>query len=248
MYFWKCWRETRAQFIAGLVVFVAVCSFFTIPVAKFGSPEMMKTGVSPSVAQAWSSAIRMVLGGWGGTLILICGLVLGSAGLGKEFDKQTVGFLFTRPRRRRYWVWVGWSAGVFELAIIALVGVGLTSGLLTFLTGHFYTWRVLAAFLGLTVGGAVSYSLTYFMAVVTRSGLQGLGYAMGILFVAILVPGMTAHFWRIYLPSLWDFMDTTCEWAAAVVSSFPFSVLILWSIVALAFPLAAQALVERADV
>lgn len=248
MYFWKCWRESRAQFIAGLVVIVAICCSFAIPVAKFGSPEMVKAGVSPSIAQVWSSVTRMILGAWGSMLILIFGLVLGSTGLGKEFDRRTVSFLFTRPRYRRYWVWTGWSAGVSELVVVALLGVGITSGLLVFLTGHFYTWRVLAVVPGLALGGAVAYGLTCFMAVVTRSGRQGLSYAIGILFVAIMVPGMARYFWNIDMPSLWNFMIAMCEWAAATAHSFPFGALILWTIVALAFPLAAQLLVERAEV
>lgn len=248
MYFWKCWRESRTQFIVGIVVFVALCILFTYPAAKIGTPDNVRTGVPPTAAEAWSLAPRFTLGGWGVLLSLVWGVVLGSAGVGKEFDKQTADFLLTRPRRRRYWVWVGWPAGLAELTVIVLAAVGTTCAVLVFLTRQFYSWRLLATIPALTVGGAVAYGLAYLMTLVTRSSRRGLSYAFGILVIASLLPGMTRFFWKIHLPSLWEFMDTTCEWAGGHANSFPLGGLILWLVVALVFLLAAQAIVELADV
>lgn len=247
MYFWKCWRESRTQFIIGLVVFVALCILFTYPAARIGTPDLMRRGVRPTTGEAWSLAPQFALGGWGVLLSLVWGLVLGSVGVGKEFDKQTADFLLTRPRRRRYWVWVGWPAGLAELIGIVLAAVGATCAVLVFLTRQFYSWRLFAAIPGLAIGGAVAYGLTYFMTLVTRSSRRGLSYAVGILLIAILLPGTVGFFWKIHLPSLWEFMETTCQWAGEHANSFPFGGLILWALVALVFLLAAQTVVEHAD-
>jgi ABC-type transport system involved in multi-copper enzyme maturation permease subunit len=247
MYFWKCWRDSRTRFIVAVIVIVAVCGLFTVPAARLGTPGLMEAHVHPSIAQSWSAATWMVLGLWGTLMVLIWGLVLGSKGLGKEFDEGTAYFLFTRPCGRRYWVWAGWPVGVLELTLIVLAAVGATCGVLVYSTGHFYSWRPLATIPGLAVGGAVAYSLTYFMTVVTRSGRQGLSYAIGILVIAILLPGLTGPYSKIHMPSLWDFMTATCSWSAGVAHSYPFWGLMGWAAIALAFPLAAQAFVVRAE-
>jgi len=247
MYFWKCWRDTRTQFIVGVVVLVGVCSLFTIPVARLGTPDLAVAHVHPSIAQSWSSVGLWVLSFWGIMLTLVWGLVLGSAGLGKEFEKLTADFLLTRPRRRWYWVWVGWPVGVLELTIIVLAAVGATCGLLVYVTGHFYTWRMLAMIPGLGLDGAVAYGLSYFLSVVTRSGRRGLGYATGILLIAILFPDMAGHYWNTHIPSLWDLMGAICGWAAGDVHSFPVRAMILCTIIALAFPVASQIVVEHAQ-
>jgi ABC-type transport system involved in multi-copper enzyme maturation permease subunit len=248
MYFWKCWRESRIQFVVGAVVLVALCSFLTVAVARFGGPNSMRGGVHPPVAQAWSTAVEIVLGGWASFLSLVWGLVLGSTGLGKEFDDLTVDFLFTRPRRRRHWVWVGWQVGVADLSVMAFAAVGTTCGILAYLTGHVHTWRPFAAILPLAIGGTVAYGLSYFTTVVTRSGRQGLSYGIGILLIALLLPRAISYYWEIRMPSVLDFMMTACKWAAGTAKDFPFGGLVFWIVVALLFPVAAQAALERVEV
>lgn len=248
MYFWKCWRESRSHFIAGVIVLVAICSLLTVAAARFGGPESIRTGAPPSAAQAWSSAAWVVLGSWVSLLTIVWGFVLGSHGLGNEFEERTADFLFTRPRRRRYWVWVGWPIGLLELSVVVFAAVMTTFALLTYLTGQVYTWRLLAAIPTLTIGGAVAYGLTYFMTVVARSGRQGLSYAIGIFFIVLLLPSAIGHYLKIHLPTTLGFMMASSKWAGGAGKSFPLGDLLLWAVVALAFPLAAQLLVERTEV
>ena len=248
MYFWKCWRDSRSQFIAGLIILVAICGIFTVAAARFGGPESIRTGAAPSVAQAWSSAAEVVLRAWASLLIIVWGFALGSTGLGNEFEGSTADFLFTRPRRRRYWVWAGWTVGVLELSGVVFAAVVTTFALLSFLTGQVYTWRLMITIPTLAIGGAVVYGLTYFMTVVARSGRQGLSYAIGIFLIALLLAAVLGHYWKIEMPSVMGFMMTSCKWAAGVAKSFPSGGMILWIVVALVFPLAAQALVESTEV
>jgi hypothetical protein len=123
MYFWKCWRDNRFRFIGCLITFAAIGILCTLLVFKMGSnPELAKNPMMwKGIPELWSRATQFVLGGYGSLITVIWALALGSASLGEEFQKGTAEFLLSRPRRRRYWVWVGWSAGVCEMAVTACV-------------------------------------------------------------------------------------------------------------------------------
>jgi len=248
MYFWKCWRDSRAYFIGSLIALPAICVFFTVVTIKVGDPDAVRAGTSPSVVHAWATTTAYVLGGMASVFTQIWGLVLGSSGLGEEFKERTADFLLVRPRRRRYWVWMGWWVGVAELSLMNFLAVGATFATLTYLTGHVQTWRVLTTILPLAVGGAVIYSLTCFMTLVARSGRQGLSYSIGIVFIDLLLPIAVLYNWHVHMPSVTTFIFAGCEWATSPHLAYPFGKLALYVGAALAFPLAAQWVLERAEV
>jgi hypothetical protein len=128
-----------------------------------------------------------------------------------------------------------------------LVTVAATFATLTHLTGHVLTWWPLATTLPLIIGGLVVYGLTYFMTMVARSGRQGLSYSIGILFISLLLPAAAAYNWNVHLPSVFGFMMDTCKWFGRPTGAFPAGALFGWTIVALAFPLATQLLLDRAE-
>jgi ABC-type transport system involved in multi-copper enzyme maturation permease subunit len=173
---------------------------------------------------------------------------MGAASLGEEFKEKTADFLLVRPRRRRYWVCTGWTVAVLELSVMAFLAVAATLGTLTYLTGHVQTWWPLATAVPLALGGAVAYGLTYFMTLVARSGQQGLSYGLGILFIDLLLPAAASYYTNVNLPSVLGFMHGACEWVAGTSRAFPTGSLVLWTAIALAFPFAAQLLLERAEV
>jgi ABC-type transport system involved in multi-copper enzyme maturation permease subunit len=208
----------------------------------------MRGGPMPSVSQTWSHTISLVLGGWASLLILVWGLVMGASGPGEEFKERTADFLLVRPRRRRYWVWTGWSVAVLELSAMAFLAAATTFGTLACLTGHVQTWRPLATAVPLALGGAVAYGLTYFMTLVARSGQQGLSYGLGILFIDLLLPVAASFYRSVNLPSVLEFMHGACKWIAGMTGAFPAGSLVLWTAIALAFPFAAQLLLGRAEV
>ena len=242
MYFWKCWRENRVRFIGSLTIFPALCVFITTVVARRGG-----MGLHPSAAGAWSATTEFVLGAWASFFTLLWGLLLGPASVGEEFQQGTAGFLLSRPRRRRYWVWMGWSAGLCELGGMVVITVAATFGTVTYMTGHVYTWWPLATTLPLVVGGMGTYGVTCFMTLVARSGRQGLSYGFGILFIALLLPVAVAYNWNVHLPSILGFMVDACKWSSRPSGAFPAGALFGWTIVALAFPLATQWLLERSE-
>ncbi len=248
MYFWKCWRDNRVRFIGSLIVLPALCALFTFVVARHGDPDAMRRGIHPSPMGAWSTTTEFVLGGWTAFFILIWGLLLGATSVGEEFQQGTAAFLLSRPRPRRYWVWVGWSAGVCELAAMLILTIAATLGTLTYLTGRIYSWWPLATLLPLLLGGVVVYGLTCLMALVARSGRQGMSYGIGILFIDTLLPPAARYYWDVHIPSLLGFMIDACKWFARTSSTFPIGELFLWIALALAFPAAIQLVLQRAEV
>lgn len=248
MYFWKCWRDRRTDFISFLIVVSVICLVLTIVIAKTEGLTWVGKGTPEVVLRVWSLATELVLGVCASLFIFFTALTLGASGVGEEFKERTADFLLARPRRRRYWVWMGWCAGVCELLGMVFLAVVATFGTLTYLSGYVYTWRLLATTLPLTVGGAVVYGLAYLMTVVARSGRQGLSYGIGILFVALLLPIAVYQYWKANLPSVLSFMLAGCKWATSPTAVFPVGGLVLWTLVALAFPVAAQLVLERAEV
>lgn len=244
MYLWKCWRENRLRFIGSLITLPGVCILFTVITCWSGGRNAMWKGTP----QLWSLTTEAILGVWASLFTVIWGLLLGAASVGDEFQQGTADFLLARPRRRRYWVWVGWSAGICEISMMLLLAVGATFGTLTYLTGHVLTWRPLATILPLAVGGAVVYGLAFFMTLVARNGRQGLSYGMGLLFIDLLLPVAAEYYWKVHLPSVMSFVFAACKWAANPTLAFPLGQLVLYTVVALAFPLAAQLVLERAEV
>jgi len=205
-------------------------------------------GPPQAVTHAWSSVTRFVLGGVASLFTLFLGLLMGVSGPGEEFKERTADFLLVRPRPRSYWVWTGWSVGVLELSVMAVVTVGTTFGTLIYLTGHVQTWWPLATAVPLALGGAVAYGLTYLMTLVARNGRQGLSYGFGILFIDVLLPAAAAYYRNVNLPSVLEFMLGACKWVAGASRAFPTGSLVLWTAIALALPFAAQLLLERAEV
>jgi ABC-type transport system involved in multi-copper enzyme maturation permease subunit len=247
MYVWKCWRDSRSRFTVSVITLLALCVFFTYMQVKFRF-GMIGAGPPSSVSQAWSSATSFVLGGVASLFTLLSGLVMGASSLGEEFKERTADFLLVRPRRRSYWVWTGWSVGVLELSVMVFLTAATTFGTLAYLTGHVQTWRPLATAVPLAIGGAVAYGLTYLLTVVARNALQGLTYGFGIFFINLLLPAAAIYYPNLHLPSVLGFMLGACQWFAGAPRAFPTGSLVLWTAIALAFPFAAQLLLERAEV
>lgn len=248
MYFWKCWRDRRTDFIFFLIVVCAICLLLTFMIARIEGLTGVGKGTPVIVLRVWGLATEAVLGVCASLFIFFTALTLGASGVGEEFKERTADFLLARPRRRRYWVWMGWCAGVCELLVMVFLAVVATFGTLTYLTGYVYTWRLLATTLPLIVGGAVVYGLAYLMTVVARSGRQGLSYGIGILFVDLLLPIAVYQYWKVDFPSVLSLMLVGCKWVTSPTAVFPAGGLVLWTLIALAFPVAAQLVLERAEV
>ena len=242
MYPWKCWRDNRSRFILFLIAVSVVRFSITINLARGGT--IVGRG---GVVHLWSEMAWVILGTICSILTLLAALTLAVSSLGHEFKEQTMGFLLTRPRHRRYWIWTCWGVGVCELWGIVFLPVLATFAALRFLPGYVYTWRVLAAILPMFVGAVAVYGLTYLLTVVFRSGEQGISYGLGLVAVDLLLPMVMLN-WHFHLSSVMSFMIDGCAWATSPTLAFPIGKLVIYTVVALAFPLAAQLVLECAEV
>lgn len=196
-----------------------------------------------------STAAGALLETWGSLFVIIWGFVLGAASLGEEFKDRTADFLLARPRRRRYWVWAGWSVGLAEMVATVLLLGAVTFASLVLLRGHLPTWRPLALLLPLALDGMLVYGLTYFMSVAARGSQLAITYSIGILFLDILIPGALGHYHlNIKFLSFGIILGKVFVWVTKTSGAFPFATLLAWTAVALVFPLAAQWLLERAEI
>jgi hypothetical protein len=214
---------------------------------KAGGPAGYQTGRPGSgVPNMWMINGKGVLGGLISLIILFGALSLGVAGMGEEFREQTLGFLFTRPRRRIYWVWTSWWVGVCELGVLVSLAVVAMFGGLTYMTGYVYTWRFLAALAPLWAGAIVVYSLTYFMTAVARSSEKGISCSLGILMVDLLLP-VAAYYWHFHFVSILDFTMAGCAWAARSAPAFPVGQFIICAALSCALLLATQLVMDRTE-
>jgi ABC-type transport system involved in multi-copper enzyme maturation permease subunit len=226
-----------------------VCGLFAVGAVKVSELDVTRQNPAQSVLRDPSTGVAAMLESWGAILVLIWGLVLGGASLGEEFKDRTADFLLARPRRRRYWVWAGWSIGLVEMVATVMLMGAVTFATLVFLHGNLSSWRPLALILPLALNGILVYGLTYFISVATRGSSLAVSYSIGILFLDLLITAALGHY-HLNANFLWfgAIVGKVFVWATKASAPFPFAILLAWAAVALVFPLAAQLLLERAEV
>lgn len=228
MYLWKCWRDTRYFFIVFLVIAAIV-----MPVAAV---VCLGTHL---VADFGTSAFSTTLG----LILMAVALGLGAIGAIHEFAENTAHFLFTKPRSRSYFVWAGWAVGLAEL--LAVATVNFFAGWLTlsrYSENPFHS----ALFGSMTahtlldplIFCLLAYCLTYSLTVLLRNGLKGLGASVGIQFGFPLFAAAIRWRWHINLP----IPPEPIGGLSVAISSN------IWILVAMLFVLAAQLVVERAEI
>ena len=228
MYLWKCRRETRFFTIVFLIIAAAVMpatamlSAGTHFLEEFGRPAFESTLAS---------------------ILLGMALWLGAIGALHGFDDKTVQFLFTKPRSRASFVWIGWAVGCVELLMVGLVN--LYAGWLTLsldgsqaLISDAFGSHAIQDYADFFVLSLFTYSLTYAFTAVLRNGVNGLGASMGC-GIAYDVLALAARWrWNINVPF-------PCQ----QIVGLPYGMSTLfWTGVGLGFVLAAQVVVERAEV
>ncbi len=226
MYLWKCWRDTRNLFIVATGV-----TLVAMPLSVLALGSVLTLDLRPSSVASMASLIT-VLAAFG----------FGALAASEQFAGRTIQFLFTKPRRRSYFVWANWAVGCAELVAVAAIN---------FLVG----WIVLARYannpastsfrellttqpvFSIVVYAVFIYSLTYALTAALRNGLYGLGASI----VAISIPQAAAILarvhWKILLPVP----------PGPIGSLSPALSGALWVIVALLFVLGAHLLIDRAE-
>ena len=259
MYFWKFWHDTRrAVFIyLGLLLVAAVLWLAGMYRASRGGR------ISGSPEMQWLVIVGIMF-----ALSYLCALVMafviGNNNVGSDIGKGTGDFLLTRPRSRRYFVWSGWIAGIAELTALIFTTAVIVFALSVLATGA--VWRKIPSPLHFTINSqgqagtfdvplmvatvlltaSVIYGLTFFMSVVFRSGQRGVVWSIAILFGYSILSSVLKQFAGITLPSV-NFADLASHTATAWYLA-PGIQIVGWTLLSVAFPVAAQLSLDRADI
>lgn len=251
MYAWKCWRETRARFVALLILFVVIAILVTLaPGLKerngwwyFDRSEyrhdlglMSLSIVGPMILSAlWGSGC-------------LSAAFLGITSPGSELEPGTIEYLWTRPRSRAFFHWTHWGICVAEMIAVAIIPTYVAAALLGALTGYWDQPLLLVAPWLFTVVALPILGLATLMTAVRRSASGGLVLTGGIFVAYVFLRQIATGPMHLNLPPL--FMGSI-TWLMTYYS--PFRMLFPWGsfaraiVCAVAFPLAAQYLLRRAE-
>lgn len=231
MYIWKCWRDTRAFFVVLLIVAAAI---MPVAAAVTGGKHVVETFATIGPA-AFTLTMSMILNG--------VALGLGAIGAIHEFSENTAQFLFTKPRSRAYFVWIGWAVGCIELLVIGLVSLSTHWLTLSHYSPHPFQWEFFAplntqVFFSIFPKCVLFYSLTYALTAVLRNGLKGLGASIGFMIGFPAIAAAIRVRWNIKLPV-----------PVEPIGNLPMAVsIIVWLSMGLLLVLAAQFVIERAEI
>ncbi len=222
MYYVKCWLDARRSMLV-YVGTVAFCVIVWIVPHKGRSTHPTPQDEAVMVL-AWSYVCAWILA-----------VAFGATGPGADIGDGFGAFLLTRPRSRAYLTWMAWLAGLSEIVVLLLITVGLMtvasvvrSGVAWYHVGlDSHLRRLLQAAVVTTL---VTYGITYLLTMIFRSGKRAI-----IGTIAITAAYTMAGEW-ITLPS------PTLQPGNSMLLGLG------WLLFALACPLAAQAVLSRAEV
>jgi hypothetical protein len=260
MYLWKYWRESRISFAVGLVLVGLL--FWGLLKMRVGYPEpatdYSQNGVALNTANSIPSQIFLV----NFTILTLplgfLALRFGSFGVGRDLGEGSGSFLFSRPRSHAFFVWSDWTYGIAQLLLLVLAanavlafgyhrlapdsGPVLIAGEPVSLATIFVLHCVFGAlFVGLI------YGLTYFTSVLVKS--RGVLLSLGIIVGYVIGKSIAKHYWpEITLP---DFTLPVFSMSESGIAGFVPHLgleIILRSALVMAFPIAAQILVQTRDI
>jgi hypothetical protein len=197
-------------------------------------------------------------------LIAFWGWLVAGIGTGKNLGEDSGSFLFTRPRRRAWFLWNDWGFAMAQIAAIILltnlmIGLFLEHILVLMhapgavqMTDHGDTIPLLVLMAVISVGvllfAGLIYGLTYFSTIVLRRA-AGVMLGAGILVGYLILGGLLHHYYpSIHLPSLiMNVFNFDHHSMYGLSGSLGLSIAAR-AVAMLLFPLAAQVILERSEI
>ena len=258
MYAWKCWRETRASFFVFLMLFTATALLQTLAPGLKEENGWWHFSRSEYLHNPWPTrqmvSVMVLSGLW--ACGLLSAVLFGATASGSEIEPGTIEYLWTRPRTRSSVTWTHWVVCVAEMLIVTIVPVYLAAALLGTLTRHWnssgeiMSGLLLAPWLMVMVGLPLL-GLTTLMTAWRRSAKGGLIYTAAVVTVYMIVRQIVMVPLHLQLPPLFAgpmVWLTNNNQFGVPPSAFPWGSLGRAVFLAVAFPLAAQYLLKRAEV
>ena len=254
MYLWKYWRESRITFAVGLLL-VGLLLWAVLKIHLGALSSGPRDVSQQNLAQLYlviTACLTLPLG--------FLGLRFGSFGIGRDLGEGSGSFLFSRPRSRASFVWNDWGYGMAQLltivvaanAVLALEMHRLAPDSAIILMSR-QPISMLAIFClhctsGLLLAGLI-FGLTYFSSVLAKN--RGVLLALGIVVAYQIARSVVKHYWpSITLPdlTLTEFSFTRSPTMPAGFADHLVLSIALRAALALAFPDAAQMLLQQRDI
>jgi len=263
MYLLKQWRESRiisGLALLGLVLLLAgvIKLNFLVDSAHVGQHndprQIMKALTGFLLAIFYTESLLVAFWGW-----LAAGI-----GVGKNLGEDSGSFLFTRPRRRAWFLWNDWGYAMAQIAIIIafinlMFGLWIERGLayihtpgVIYLNDNGDPVSLLAVMLLISIGAllfaGLIYGLTYFSTVLIKRA-SGVMLGAGILVGYLILRGVIHHYYpSIHFPDLiMNVFDISHPSLYGVNEHLGINVAAR-AVVMLLFPLAAQVILERSEI
>jgi ABC-type transport system involved in multi-copper enzyme maturation permease subunit len=191
------------------------------------------------------------------TLSLVSGItfvlayLLGATGSGGEIEAGTADYLWTRPRSRGQMNWMHWGVCVGELAVVALIPALISAAIVLSLPGQGNYWILLLAPLLFVFAALPVLGITVLMAAVRRSANGALIFSAGIMLGYEFVVDIIRRFWGWEAPGLsTNIISWLLETAEGTThhGAFPWAAALRVGVLAMAFPLAAQYVLKKAEI
>ena len=252
MYLWKYWRETRITFGVSL----SVIALLLLIVLK-GHAVVTTSGGGPTIDKLPQVLVVLLI--VQSVPLGFLGWILGSFGVGRDLGEGSGSFIFTRPRSRASFVWRDWGFGMAELLIVT-VSLNLVIGLQLYRIfaagsqgGALPTDPAVSPVLSASLTCMASFllaglifSLTYFSTILIKSS-KGTMLGAGALLGYVILKAVVEHYWpSVQLPGLLPDLPVLAQTLSGISSTLWLS-LTLRSVVVLVFPIAAQLVLEKAD-
>jgi len=252
MYAWKCWHDSRDRVILYAAASLAIGLMFGA--TGLGRYHAWLSWLVNWHVRGWHWDPVRWAWEWGLNMADDClfpaaiwvALSLGAVSVGREYHSGAMPFLLTRPASRKAFVWTDWSLGLAQMTVIlAMMLVGLAS-VLCFIS-HDYVWLCFPPLLECVLLGAALYGLTHFTTILAGSSMKGLSASAAVILFYELLPGALKEWWHVSGPL--KFRDWSLNlWDYHAGKTDPFTLygwpMLMWLLVALAFPLLSQIVLD----
>jgi hypothetical protein len=204
MYLWKCWRDARIA----VAIFLVPIVFDLIALLRHPGTAGIGMGSNYSMEHLSTSVVSIV-----GILLLFVGWSLGGDGVGQEIAEERGAYLLTRPRSRRFFLWI--DSG-FAFGLMAILS--WATALFFYLVVHFRLinlpfdaslsplFYLLVPLCGLVFAGLI-YAVTYLCTMLIPRDKAARVISVAVLIAYAYLHFKAAHAWggvtRYLFPTWW---------------------------------------------
>lgn len=261
MYLSKQWRESRI--ISGIAILALVLMFVLVTKGNIA----MSSGRGPSGPGDGNNgfpAVFIPVFYVEAVLVAFWGWLAAGVGVGKNLGDESGSFLFTRPRRRAWFIWNDWGFAMAQIGLIVVV-INLMVGFLLRRAFDFMhtpgdiqltpgsepiplLMLMLLISIGVLLFAGLIYGLTYLCTILIHRA-AGVMLGAGVLVVYGIIRGLFAYYFpTVHMPDLtvglFNFDHHTFNGLGDHLGiSFAAR-----AVVMLLFPLAAQVVLERSEI